>query len=86
MIAHAVCGSIKVSIGQGISAGEELALAGHSGSSIAPHLHFQLMDRQELFAAKGIPCVFESYESFQKGEWVEVKNGIPLRRERIRSV
>lgn len=85
LIAHAKCGSIKVSVGQIVAAGQELALAGHSGSSTAPHLHFQLMDRQDLLNAEGIPCAFESYESLQDGKWVEIKNGIPARRERIRA-
>ncbi len=40
LIAHARCNSIKVSKGDLVSEGQELAQVGHSGNSTAPHLHF----------------------------------------------
>lgn len=85
LIAHARDGSIKISKGERVSEGQELAQVGHSGNSSAPHLHFQLMDRSNLLEAKGLPCCFKKYESYQNGMWESVVNGIPGKRERIRA-
>lgn len=85
LIAHARCHSIRVSEGDTVREAQPLAEVGHSGNSMAPHLHFQLMDRQELIEAQGLPCCFKTYESCRKGEWEPVTNGIPGRRERIRA-
>jgi len=61
-----------------------LGRVGHSGNSTAPHLHFQHMDSSNLLSAKGIPCAFEQYESFQDGVWKTVYNGVPSDTDRIR--
>ncbi|WNO08625.1 M23 family metallopeptidase [Teredinibacter sp. KSP-S5-2] len=85
LIAHAKCGSIKVSTGDKIHTSQKLAEVGHSGNSTAPHLHFQLMDNPDLLRANGIPCSFISYEIHKDGKWTTVRNGVPGRRERIRA-
>ena len=85
LIAHARCGSIEVAVGDMVRGGQKVAEVGHSGNSTAPHLHFQLMDRPELLNAEGIPCSFSFYETYAKGEWEPVQNGVPGRRERIRA-
>jgi hypothetical protein len=82
--AHLQTGSVTVSAGQIVKKGNVLGKVGHSGNSIAPHLHFQLMDSSDLRSAKGIPCAFERYELFQNGEWVTVYNGVPSDKDRIR--
>ncbi|KPK54026.1 MAG: peptidase M23 [Thiotrichales bacterium SG8_50] len=86
MMAHIHSGSFKVSAGDRVRAGQQLAEVGHAGNSTAPHLHFQLMDRQELMTAKGLPCAFRSYEILENGKWQKVHNGIPDRRDRIRVI
>ena len=83
LIAHAKKGSIKVSEGEKVTEGQALAEVGHSGNSTAPHLHFQLMDRQNLLEANGLPCCFKKYNSYKQAEWKAVINGVPRRRERI---
>ncbi len=85
LIAHIRCHSIKVSTGEQVSEGQHLAEVGHSGNSTAPHLHFQLMNRPELQQASGLPCCFKHYQSYRDGTWEPVVNGVPGRRERIRS-
>ncbi len=82
--AHLQTGSVTVSAGQAVNKGEVLGKVGHSGNSTAPHLHFQLMDSSNLLSAKGIPCAFEQYESFQDGAWKTVYNGVPSDKDRIR--
>jgi murein DD-endopeptidase MepM/ murein hydrolase activator NlpD len=84
LLAHFQKGSIRVTEGQEVKTGELLGQVGHSGNSTAPHLHFQLMDSPDLFAARGIPCAFKRYERFQNGEWEEVPEGIPSDQDRIR--
>jgi len=84
--AHARTGSLLVKKGDIVKAGQQLAEVGHSGNSTAPHLHFHLMDKQNLMKAKGLPCCFREYEKFVDKKWERVKNGIPGRYDRIRVV
>jgi len=84
--AHVQTGSIKVSPGDKILSGQLLANVGHSGNSIAPHLHFQLMDHSNPWKAQGIPCCFRTYEVFQNGNWHLRQNGIPNANEMIRNL
>jgi murein DD-endopeptidase MepM/ murein hydrolase activator NlpD len=81
---HLVPGSVAVTEGQRIAAGEVIGRVGHTGNSTSPHLHFQLMDSADPLRAKGIPCAFRSYDVLRDGVWTPVENGIPRRSERIR--
>jgi murein DD-endopeptidase len=62
LYAHLQPGSLRVKLGDPVKAGQVLALLGNSGNSDAPHLHFQLMDRNSGMAAEGIPYEFESFK------------------------
>jgi murein DD-endopeptidase MepM/ murein hydrolase activator NlpD len=84
--AHAQSGSIKVSVGDRVLPGHQLANVGHSGNSTAPHLHFHLMDHPDPLKAQGIPCCFREYEVLQKNTWRLVQNGIPTGADRIRKL
>ncbi len=83
-LVHLQIGSIVVSEGQQVKKGDVLGKVGHSGNSFAPHLHFQLMDRCDIASAKGIPCAFEQYDLYENGKWIQVNNGIPTDKDRIR--
>lgn len=81
---HLQKGSIQVSAGQRVKKGDIIGKVGHSGNSFSPHLHFQLMDGNDILLAKGLPCAFEQYEIFRDDKWYEVLNGIPTDKDRIR--
>jgi len=83
---HLIKGSISVTEGQSIKAGEAIGMVGHSGNSYMPHLHFQLMDSIDIDKAMGLPFVFDRYEMFKGGRWQEVRNHIPENRDRIRFI
>jgi hypothetical protein len=86
LYAHLAPGSVAVTGGQRVRAGEVLGRVGHSGNSTAPHLHFHLMDSPDPLRARGIPCAFAAYLVERDGQWQRVEPGIPHRRERISSV
>jgi len=81
---HLQKGSIGISVGQSVNKGDVIGKVGHSGNSFSPHLHFQLMDSNDILIAKGLPCAFEQYELFKDGEWRKVFNSIPTDKDRIR--
>ncbi|MFI5748866.1 M23 family metallopeptidase [Streptomyces sp. NPDC051644] len=53
--AHLRRGSLQVSVGKRVTAGQEIAECGNSGNSSEPHLHFQLMDGPDVMTAHGLP-------------------------------
>lgn len=83
-LAHLKTDSITVEVGDEVASGQILGEVGHSGSSTAPHLHFQLMDGPDPRVASGLPCNFASYEMYSDGAWRRITNGLPGRLERIR--
>lgn len=70
--AHLRRGSIRVTPGQRVAAGEQLAECGNSGNTSEPHLHFQLMDHRSSLVAAGLPVAFDRYEIDG-----EVRTGVP---------
>jgi hypothetical protein len=49
LLAHLRCGSVRVRVGDAVRAGDQLGEVGNSGSSIQPHLHFQVMANENPF-------------------------------------
>jgi hypothetical protein len=61
LYAHMQPGSVRVHAGQTVKRGETIGLVGNSGNTVAPHLHFQTMDRPLSLAANGLPYEIDSF-------------------------
>lgn len=61
LYAHFQSGSIRVQEGDQVERGDVLGLVGNSGNSIAPHLHFHVMNRPLSLASNGLPYAIDSY-------------------------
>ncbi len=61
LYAHFQPGSIRVKEGDRVERGDVLALVGSSGNSLAPHLHFHVMDGPLSLASNGLPYAIDSF-------------------------
>jgi hypothetical protein len=60
-IAHLRAGSISVTPGERVRAGQLIGRVGNSGNSTEPHVHLHLQDTQTAYLAEGIPFYFHGY-------------------------
>jgi peptidase M23-like protein len=58
---HFQPGSVRVKEGDQVRRGDVLGLVGSSGNSLAPHLHFHVMDGPLPLASNGLPYVVDSF-------------------------
>ncbi|MFY1625479.1 M23 family metallopeptidase [Micromonospora sp. WMMD735] len=79
LLAHLRAGSLRVAVGDEVGVGQELGDCGNSGNSTQPHLHLQVMDAADPYAARGLPMAFRHYRSWRRAgdPPVEVDRGIP---------
>lgn len=59
MLAHLKHGSLKVSAGDTVKAGQEIAQCGNSGNSPFPHLHYHLQTTPSWSNGDGLPTLFK---------------------------
>ena len=59
--AHLQPGSVAVAVGDQVAAGQLLGRLGNSGGSLAPHLHFGLLDGPDPLTANSLPFVLDRY-------------------------
>ena len=68
IMAHLKQGSARVSEGERVRLGQQIAAVGDSGDSLWPHLHFHIQDRPVIDQqARTIPVVF--------GDVLLIRNG-----------
>jgi murein DD-endopeptidase MepM/ murein hydrolase activator NlpD len=89
LYAHFQPGTIRVEEGEHVERGDVLALVGNSGNSVAPHLHFHVMNGPLSLASNGLPYEIDSFKvtgknpggtaAFDKAE----AEGTPLKVERV---
>ncbi|MGP6178633.1 M23 family metallopeptidase [Microbacterium sp. A196] len=79
-LAHLQKGSVTVSVGDTVRSGDQIGQCGNSGNSTEPHVHAQLMDRQSLFLAQGVPIVFTA---ITLGDAPERHDALPRNEERM---
>jgi len=65
--AHFQPGSVRVEVGDRVQPGDVLGLVGNSGNSLAPHLHFHVMDGASPLAAQGLPYLIDSFTVTGRG-------------------
>jgi len=66
--AHLQPGSVRVHVGDRVQRGDVLGLVGNSGNSLAPHLHFHVMDGPSPLAAQGLPYLVDSFTVTGRGK------------------
>ena len=66
--AHLKPGSVRVKVGEKVRAGELIGLLGNSGASLAPHLHFHIVNGQSATTSDGCPYVIKSFDLAPQSE------------------
>jgi murein DD-endopeptidase MepM/ murein hydrolase activator NlpD len=82
LLAHLKKGSIPVSHGDLVNAGDVIGLCGNSGNTSEPHLHFHIQDQPGFGAGAGKPAFFNNYTS----NGAKVDRGEPVRGEFVQKV
>jgi len=79
LYAHLQCGSVRVQPGQSVATGDVLGYVGNSGSSLQPHLHFQVMSSAEPFPLfqNLLPFAMSSVQLKRAGQWSNVSGHLP---------
>jgi murein DD-endopeptidase MepM/ murein hydrolase activator NlpD len=62
LYAHLRAGSITVKPGDHVKHGQVLGHVGNSGNSLAPHLHFHVMDTPSPLASNGLPYAIDAFQ------------------------
>jgi len=66
--AHMQPGSVRVKVGDKVTAGQVLGLVGNTGNSSEPHLHFHICNLSSEIACEGLPYALSSYELLGQGD------------------
>lgn len=74
VLAHLRQGSVAVRVGDVVRQGDVVARVGSSGSSLFPHLHYQLVTGVE-HGAEGLPSYFPGVRIRRGSGWMEARHG-----------
>ena len=72
---HIKQGSARVKVGQMVKQGEIIAAIGASGSSLFPHLHYELRNGSGAREVEGLPSYFSNFRRILGSRLVNVKKG-----------
>lgn len=77
-LVHLRRGSLRVTVGDVVGAGDVLGTCGNSGNSTQPHVHLQATDHPDITRAQGVPVAFRRFrEEPVRGRAVEREHGVP---------
>ena len=62
LYAHMQPGSLRVRVGDRVKRGQTIGLVGNSGNSVAPHLHFHVMDGPSPLDSNGLPYEIDAFD------------------------
>jgi len=62
LYAHLRAGSITVKPGDRVKRGQVIGHVGNSGNTLAPHLHFHVMDAPSPLASNGLPYAIDAFQ------------------------
>jgi hypothetical protein len=79
VLAHLRAGTVRVGPGESVTTGQVVGECGNSGNSMQPHVHIQVMDSADPFAARGVPLSFRDYRVLPRGGGppIVVTAGVP---------
>lgn len=84
LLGHIKQGSARVHVGQMVKAGEHIADVGAAGSSLMPHLHYELRSAKGTRGVEGLPSYFEDYTRLAGSRRISVRRGTPLSGDIVR--
>jgi biotin carboxyl carrier protein len=75
VLAHLRHGSVTVSEGERVAAGQVIGALGNSGDSSGPHLHYQLQAGPRLFHDQSLPFRFQNIDvpQLSRGRYFDAK-------------
>jgi len=74
-LAHLKQGSVQVQLGQTVQPGQPLGQIGASGSSLFPHLHYELRNGLGAKTVEGLPSYFHGFRRVVGAKPIEVEVG-----------
>ena len=84
-VGHLQQQSVAVRPGQRVAAGQRLARVGHTGNSLGPHMHIQMMDGPDPLSAGVVPFRLANYDAWTGSRWERRTNApLPTRPTRLR--
>ncbi len=72
---HLKKGSVNVKVGQRVKQGVAIAAIGASGSSLFPHLHYELRNGDGAKKVEGLPSYFNNYKRILGARRISIKKG-----------
>ncbi len=74
-LVHLKKGSVTVKEGEMVRKGQPIGQVGNSGSSMYPHLHYQLGDNPNYTGSNGLPIYFHDYNLISGSKEIKTEKG-----------